>query len=72
MLEELLELIKEYKSDYINATPGFQTWSKTLKKNIPGKTQLRNSFIDNLNEFKILCDDPAVEEKIDAMLKKYQ
>ena len=71
-MEELKQLLKEYKEDYINAAPGYQSWSKTLKKNIPGKTQLRNVFIDNLNELMILCEDEATETKIMAILKKYQ
>ena len=70
-LEDLTELCKEYKKDYQHASPGYQTYSRTLKKNIPGKTQLRNAFIDNLNEYKILCDDESVCAKIEAMLKKY-
>ena len=70
-MDELKQLLKEYKEDYINAAPGYQSWSKTLKRNIPGKTQLRNAFIDNLNEYKILCDDESVCAKIEAMLKKY-
>ena len=71
-MEELKQLLREYKEDYINAAPGYQSWSKTLKKNIPGKTQLRNAFIDNLNELMILCEDEATETKIMAILKKYQ
>ena len=70
-LQDLTDLCKEYKLDYQSAAPGFQSWSRTLKKNIPGKTQLRNAFIDNLNEYKILCDDESVCAKIEAMLKKY-
>ena len=70
-LQDLTELCKEYKADYQSASPGFQQWSRTLKKNIPGKTQLRNAFIDNLNEYLILCDDASVVTKIEAMLKKY-
>jgi hypothetical protein len=70
-LQDLTDLIKEYKDDYHDALPGYQSYSRTLKKNIPGKTQLRTSFIDNLNEYKILSDDETVCAKIEAMLKKY-
>ena len=70
-LQDLTDLCRQYKEDYQSASPGFQTYSRTLKKNIPGKTQLRNAFIDNLNEYLILCDDESVVSKVEAMLKKY-
>ena len=70
-LQMLTDLCKQYFDDYRDALPGWSTYSRTLRKSTPGKTQIRAAFIENLGEMQVLCDDPEVEAKIEKVLKKY-
>ena len=69
--QDLTDLCKEYFDEHKAAASGWSTYSKVLRKQIPGKTQLRTAFIENLGEMMILCDDKALEDKITKVLKKY-
>ena len=71
-MKQFTELCTNYFADYSVAAPGWSSYSKTLKKSIPGKTQLRTAFIENLQEMKVLCTDDKVDAKIEILLKKYQ
>ena len=64
-------LCTEFFADYTTALSGWSSYSKVLKKSIPGKTQIRTAFIENLGEMLVLCDDEKVSAKITATLKKY-
>jgi hypothetical protein len=70
--KQLADLCTDYFANYSAAAPGWSSYSKTLKISVPGKTQLRTAFIENLNEMKVLCTDDAISAKIDKILKKYQ
>ena len=70
--QQLADLCTDYFANYTVAAPGWSSYSKTLKKSIAGKTQLRTAFIENLNEMKVLCTDDAISGKIDKILEKYQ
>ena len=71
-LQDVIDLCKQFFTDYKDADPGWSSYSKTLKTQFPGKTQIRTAFIENLGEMLILCDDPTVEKKIEGILKKYR
>ena len=70
-LAELTEMIKNYHDQH-QAAPRFGSYSKLMKKKIASKAQVQSAFLDNLLEMQILCDDPAVIEKIDALIHKYE
>ena len=70
--QSLDKMCKDFFEEYREALPGYSSWSKTLKKNIPGKTQLRTAFIENLGELLVLCDDEEVCNRIKLIQKKYQ
>ena len=67
----LQELIDDYKSDYTTA-PQFRQYSQTLRKQLKTKQQVQSEFISNLQMLMIVTDDPIVEEKISAILKKFE
>ena len=71
-LQDVIDLCKQFFADYRDADPGWSSYSKTLKTAFPGKSQLRAAFIENLGEMLCLCDDPAVEKKINEILKRYR
>ena len=71
--EEYIDsLCKEFFEELKTASPGYTSYSRTLRKSIPGKQQIRAAFIENLAEIHNLCNDKTVEDKIDAILKKYR
>ena len=66
----LSELVTQFQQDYADA-PQFKGYSQALRKSIRPKSQVQSEFISNLQMLAITTDDPAVEEKIEAILKKY-
>ena len=70
-LEMVQALIREFIVELKDADTGWQSYSRTLRKQIPGKTQIRSAFIENLGEYMILSDDEEVEAYIKKVLKKY-
>ena len=42
------------------------------KQQVQSKYQVKMEFIDNLMELRILCDDQAVTDKIDALVTRYE
>ena len=71
-LQDVINLCKEFFTDYKDADPGWSSYSKTLKTQFPGKTQIRTAFIENLGEMLILCDSEEVTVKIESILKRYR
>ena len=71
-IQMVQDLIREFIDELTTANPGYQSYSRTLRKQIPGKTQIRSAFIENLGEYMILSDDDKVEAYIKKVLKKYQ
>ena len=64
-------LVKEYYEEYESA-PMYKEYSQTLRKSIPTKSTIQAAFISNLQMMLILTDDKTVEDKISAILKKFQ
>ena len=54
----------------VNSAPSYSQYSRLLKRRIPGKNQVRQEFIDRLQDLQLVCEDEAVNMKIDAQLKK--
>ena len=74
IVNEVNDAVKKYREDYKDAGPGYQNWSKVLKKNIPGKTQVKSIFIDELQELRCLAvgfNDDKAKNVIDQLLKGY-
>ena len=67
----LQELIDKFYREY-EAAPKFKTYSQTLRKNIPTKSQIQNAFISNLQMLLIITDDVAVQSKIKGILKRFE
>ena len=62
----LTELVAQFQEDYA-AAPQFKGYSQALRKSIRPKSQVQSEFISNLQMLAITTDDPAVEEKIEAI-----
>ena len=68
---DLTKLVDEYTEEYASA-PMYKTYSQTLRKNIPTKSQVQSAFISNLQMLLIISDDTVVEDKITKILKKFE
>ena len=68
---DLTKLVDEYTEEYASA-PMYKTYSQTLRKNIPTKSQVQAAFISNLQMLLIITDDTVVEDKITKILKKFE
>tara|TARA_Y100000034_G_C6594803_1_gene258523 strand:- start:306 stop:515 length:210 start_codon:yes stop_codon:yes gene_type:complete len=68
---DLPKLVDEYTEDYASA-PMYKTYSQTLRKNIPTKSQVQAAFISNLQMLQIVTDDETIEAKIVKILKKFE
>ena len=71
----LNKLIDTYMDEYDEADAGWSTFSRTLRKSIPGKSQLKRIFLDNLGELHLLAiafKDNKTADKIAALLKAYK
>ena len=67
----LTEMVDKYFKEYESA-PMYKTYSQTLRKNIPTKSQVQSAFISNLQMLLIITDDQAIEDKITKILKKFE
>ena len=67
----LQELIDKFYREY-EAAPKFKTYSQTLRKNLPTKSQVQSAFIDNIQMLLIISDDVKVQDKIKAILKRFE
>ena len=74
-MQELLELIANFRLDYTNA-PLYGGYSRTLRKKIPAKSQVQQAFIDDLliimKTSAILDDGKEVKAKIEEILKSFE
>ena len=68
---ELIELIKNYRQDHIDA-PTYGYKSKMTKQYVQGKYGVKMEFLDNLTEMGILCDDKDTSDKINALVTRYE
>tara|TARA_R100000781_G_scaffold103297_1_gene66907 strand:- start:278 stop:511 length:234 start_codon:yes stop_codon:yes gene_type:complete len=74
IVNEVNDAIKQYREDYKDAGAGYQNYSRVLKRQIPGKTQVKTIFIDELQELRCLAvgmSDNKAKDMIDALLKGY-
>ena len=67
----LTEIVTQFQEDYA-AAPQFKSYSQALRRSIPPKSQIQSEFISNLQMLAITTDDKTVEDKITAILKKYE
>jgi len=68
---DLNELIKNFTEDYCDA-PLYGSYSRTLKRKIPSKGDIQRAFLENIQLLSKLTTDPKVEDKITAILVKFQ
>ena len=68
---DLTKLVDDYTEEYSSA-PLYKTYSQTMRKNIPTKSQVQSAFISNLQMLAIVTDDQTVEDKINKILKKFE
>ena len=74
IVKEVKSALVQYREDYKDAGAGYQNYSRTLKRQIPGKTQVKTMFIDELQELRCLAiglSDDKAKDMIDALLKGY-
>ena len=74
IVKEIKSALVQYREDYKDAGAGYQNYSRTLKRQIPGKTQVKSMFIDELQELRCLAiglGDDKAKAMIDALLKGY-
>ena len=74
IVNEINDALKTYREDYKDAKPGYQNYSRALKRQIPGKTQIKSTFIDELQELRCLAvgfNDDKAKNVIDQLLKGY-
>ena len=70
-MKELDQLIKEFREAYIDA-PLYGGYSRTLKRKIDSKQQVKLAFIDNIQMLGKLSTDDAVKTKIETILKSFE
>ena len=66
---ELNRIKLEFFTAVRNA-PAYSQYSRLLKRRIPGKNQVRQEFIESLQDLQLLCDDDSVNAAIIAQLDK--
>ena len=67
-MDELEQLLEAYKTEYIEAQL-YGSYSRTLKRKIPSKSQVQSSFIENITMLSNLSNDEAVKKRIEGILK---
>ena len=70
-MKELKEMIKEFLDNYNNA-PLYGGYSRTLKRKIESRQQVKNAFIDSLQMLSVVTEDQAVKDHIDVVLKRFE
>ena len=68
---DLDTLLKQFAEDYQQA-PLYGSYSRVLKRRVSSKGDVQKNFIENILMQRKLTTDPKVEEKIDAILIKFQ
>ena len=74
IVNEVNDAVKKYREDYKDAGAGYQNYSRVLRKQLPGKTQVKSIFIDELQELRCLSvgfEDDDAKKVIDQLLKGY-
>ena len=66
---ELNRIKLEFFTAVRNA-PAYSQYSRLLKRRIPGKNQVKQEFIESLQDLQLLCDDDSVNAAIIAQLDK--
>ena len=67
----LQEMIDNFLAAYADA-PRYGGYSRTLRRKIDGKQQIKLAFIENIQMYGKLSDDPKVTARVDAVLKKFE
>ena len=70
-MKELDKLIDEFREAYVDA-PLYGGYSRTLKRKIDSKQQVKLAFIDNIQMLGKLSTDDAVKAKIETILKSFE
>ena len=69
MGDKLEVMLKEFLEAYIDA-PKYGGFSRTLKKKIESKQQVKMAFIDNIQMLAIL--HPECKDRVDVILKQFE
>ena len=67
----LSTLVSTYREEH-TAAPTYGYKSRLTKNYVNSKYNVKMEFLDNLVELGILCDDPEVTKKIDALIARYE
>ena len=70
-MNELDKLIAEFREEYKEA-PLYGGYSRTLKKKIDSKQQVKMAFIENLTMFGKLSTEDDVKDRINKILKSFE
>ena len=70
-MKELDKLIDEFREAYVDA-PLYGGYSRTLKRKIDSKQQVKMAFIENLLMLSNLTIDEKVSSKIHTILKRFE
>tara|TARA_R110002020_G_scaffold58052_5_gene159419 strand:+ start:222 stop:434 length:213 start_codon:yes stop_codon:yes gene_type:complete len=70
-MPKLQEMLDSFLEAYQDA-PLYGSYSRTMKRKIPAKSQVRSEFIENIQMLSILTNDPAVKERITSILKSFE
>ena len=74
-MKELLDLVAQFRADYISA-PLYGGYSRTLKKKIAAKSQVQSAFIEDLQIMAKTCvvlDDGAnIKIVIENILSEFE
>ena len=74
-MKELLDLIAQFRVDYMNA-PLYGGYSRNLRKKIPAKSQVQSAFIEDIMMLSKTCavldDSKEIKEAIDSILHEFE
>ena len=70
-MTDLKQLVDTFMEEYKDA-PLYGGYSRTLRKKIASKQNVKSEFISNLQMLSIITDDQVTQDKITAILKKFE
>tara|TARA_R100000808_G_scaffold24907_2_gene59245 strand:+ start:2435 stop:2641 length:207 start_codon:yes stop_codon:yes gene_type:complete len=68
-MKDLGKLVDQYLEEFKEAEM-YGGWSRTLKKKLPSKQQVRMAFIEDIQEIGKV--KPELKDKVDAILKGFE
>ena len=70
-MKELKDMIRDYLEEY-NQAPLYGGYSRTLKRKIESRQQVKNAFIDSMQMLAVVTEDKAVKDHIEVVLKRFE